>query len=57
MILFLQNIFPKEKMNIICGMNNISRAVTYRHLKLDEVEELKKNGNNSDDWNSGNGYW
>ncbi len=22
----------------------------YRHLKLDEVEELKKNGNNSDDW-------
>ena len=23
----------------------------YRHLKLDEVEELKKNGNNSDDWN------
>jgi Domain of unknown function (DUF4954) len=24
---------------------------SYRHLKLDEVEELKKNGNNSDDWN------
>jgi hypothetical protein len=23
---------------------------TYRHLKLDEVEELKKNGNNADDW-------
>jgi hypothetical protein len=23
----------------------------YRHLKLDEVEELKKNGNKSDDWN------
>lgn len=22
----------------------------YRHLKLDEVEELKKNGNSSDDW-------
>ena len=22
----------------------------YRHLKLDEVEELKKNGNTSDDW-------
>jgi hypothetical protein len=22
----------------------------YRHLKLDEVEELKKNGNKSDDW-------
>ncbi len=26
-------------------------AVPYRHLKLDEVEELKKNGNNADDWN------
>lgn len=26
-------------------------AGTYRHLKLDEVAELKKNGNNSDDWN------
>jgi hypothetical protein len=25
-------------------------AHTYRHLKLDEVEELKKNGNTSDDW-------
>jgi len=25
-------------------------AVTYRHLKLNEVEELKKNGNNADDW-------
>jgi Domain of unknown function (DUF4954) len=24
---------------------------SYRHLKLDEVEELKKNGNSSDDWN------
>jgi hypothetical protein len=24
--------------------------VTYRHLKLNEVEELKKNGNNADDW-------
>jgi carbonic anhydrase/acetyltransferase-like protein (isoleucine patch superfamily) len=24
---------------------------SYRHLKLDEVEELKKNGNVSDDWN------
>jgi Domain of unknown function (DUF4954) len=24
---------------------------SYRHLKFDEVEELKKNGNNSDDWN------
>jgi carbonic anhydrase/acetyltransferase-like protein (isoleucine patch superfamily) len=24
---------------------------TFRHLKLDEVEGLKKNGNNSDDWN------
>jgi len=24
---------------------------SYRHLKLDEVEELKKNGNKSDDWN------
>jgi carbonic anhydrase/acetyltransferase-like protein (isoleucine patch superfamily) len=23
----------------------------YRHLKLDEVEDLKKNGNKSDDWN------
>jgi len=23
----------------------------YRHLKLDEVEELKKTGNNADDWN------
>ncbi len=23
----------------------------YRHLKMDEVEELKKNGNKSDDWN------
>jgi Domain of unknown function (DUF4954) len=23
----------------------------YRHLKLDEVEQLKKNGNNADDWN------
>src|SRR6202790_4171406 len=23
----------------------------YRHLKLDELEELKKNGNKSDDWN------
>ena len=23
----------------------------HRHLKLDEVEELKKNGNKSDDWN------
>jgi hypothetical protein len=22
-----------------------------RHLKLDELEELKKNGNNADDWN------
>ena len=22
----------------------------YRHLKLDEVEELKKTGNNADDW-------
>ena len=26
-------------------------SVTYSHLKLDEVEELKKNGNNADDWN------
>ena len=26
-------------------------ATTLRHLKLDEVEELKKNGNKSDDWN------
>ncbi|HEV3223296.1 MAG TPA: DUF4954 family protein [Puia sp.] len=26
-------------------------STSYRHLKLDEVEELKKNGNNSDDWN------
>jgi NDP-sugar pyrophosphorylase family protein len=26
-------------------------AHAYRHLKLDEVEELKKNGNTSDDWN------
>jgi Domain of unknown function (DUF4954) len=25
-------------------------TISYRHLKLDEVEELKKNGNNSDDW-------
>ncbi|HXB29811.1 MAG TPA: DUF4954 family protein [Puia sp.] len=25
-------------------------STVYRHLKLDEVEELKKNGNNSDDW-------
>ena len=25
-------------------------AVIYRHLKLNEVEELKKNGNNADDW-------
>ncbi|MEJ0079412.1 MAG: DUF4954 family protein [Puia sp.] len=25
-------------------------AVVYRHLKLNEVEELKKNGNNADDW-------
>jgi hypothetical protein len=25
-------------------------SVTYRHLKLNEVEELKKNGNNADDW-------
>jgi hypothetical protein len=24
--------------------------VIYRHLKLNEVEELKKNGNNADDW-------
>jgi hypothetical protein len=24
----------------------------YRHLKLDEVEELKKNGNDADDWNA-----
>ncbi|HZZ75290.1 MAG TPA: DUF4954 family protein, partial [Puia sp.] len=24
--------------------------VNYRHLKLNEVEELKKNGNNADDW-------
>ncbi|HEX3081037.1 MAG TPA: DUF4954 family protein, partial [Puia sp.] len=24
--------------------------VVYRHLKLNEVEELKKNGNNADDW-------
>ncbi|HSZ33325.1 MAG TPA: DUF4954 family protein [Puia sp.] len=24
---------------------------SHRHLKLDEVEELKKNGNNADDWN------
>ncbi|HEY2348241.1 MAG TPA: DUF4954 family protein [Puia sp.] len=24
--------------------------VPYRHLKLNEVEELKKNGNNADDW-------
>ncbi len=52
MILFLLNIFQKEKMNIICGTNNISLTrISYRHLKLDEVEELKKNGNNSDDWN------
>src|SRR5450631_392344 len=26
-------------------------ATPYRHLKLDEVEELKQNGNKSDDWN------
>ncbi len=25
-------------------------SALYRHLKLDEVEELKKNGNNADDW-------
>src|SRR5579863_2611672 len=25
-------------------------TVIYRHLKLNEVEELKKNGNNADDW-------
>ena len=25
-------------------------AAIYRHLKLNEVEELKKNGNNADDW-------
>jgi len=25
-------------------------ATPYRHLKLNEVEELKKNGNNADDW-------
>ena len=25
-------------------------SISYRHLKLDEVDELKKNGNNSDDW-------
>jgi Domain of unknown function (DUF4954) len=25
-------------------------AALYRHLKLNEVEELKKNGNNADDW-------
>jgi carbonic anhydrase/acetyltransferase-like protein (isoleucine patch superfamily) len=27
-------------------------SLVYRHLKLDEVEELKKNGNTSDDWHS-----
>jgi hypothetical protein len=26
-------------------------ATAYRHLKLDELEELKKNGNTADDWN------
>jgi hypothetical protein len=26
-------------------------SVSYRHLKLDEVEQLKKHGNNADDWN------
>lgn len=26
-------------------------SIAYRPLKLDEVEELKKNGNTSDDWN------
>src|SRR5450631_60344 len=26
-------------------------TAAYRHLKLDEVEELKQNGNKSDDWN------
>jgi hypothetical protein len=25
-------------------------SIHYRHLKLNEVEELKKNGNNADDW-------
>jgi Domain of unknown function (DUF4954) len=25
-------------------------SLVYRHLKLNEVEELKKNGNNADDW-------
>ena len=27
-------------------------SLPYRQLKLDEVEELKKNGNTSDDWNA-----
>jgi len=26
-------------------------VISYRHLTFDEVEELKKNGNKSDDWN------
>ncbi len=51
MILFLRNICRKEKMNITCATNNRRPCPAYRHLKLDEVEELKKNGNNSDDWN------
>src|SRR4030095_13282672 len=28
-----------------------TQPATYRHLKLDEVEELKKNENRADDWN------
>jgi Domain of unknown function (DUF4954) len=31
--------------------NDQHKSASYRHLKLDEVEELKKNGNNADDWN------
>jgi hypothetical protein len=46
-----QEFLPEGKDEYYLRNEQNKPATTYRHLKLDEVEELKKNGNISDDWN------
>jgi hypothetical protein len=42
---------PEGKDEYYIRNEQLTSAITYRNLKLNEVEELKKNGNSSDDWN------
>ena len=50
---FIPNEFlPEGKDEYYLRNEQHTAASSYRHLKLDEVEELKKNGNTSDDWNA-----